>query len=103
MVRFKGGRIIVPSGTTAEDYVSWDTVADNNSGRTVANSTDYIVLESDYANRDGGDTVVKVLSSPATALTSSSTISAFCVGWNGCCSDADLEQLFGPSYGSNRW
>ena len=73
----------VPFGTAAEDYISWDTVSDNNSGRTVANSTDYIVLESDYADRDATDTTVKVLSSPAMSLSSGTSISAFALGGTG--------------------
>ena len=70
----KGGRIMCRLETAAEDYISWDTVSDNNSGRTVANSTDYIVLESDYADRDATDTTVKVLSSPAMSLSSGTSI-----------------------------
>ncbi|MCK4999904.1 MAG: PEP-CTERM sorting domain-containing protein [Anaerohalosphaera sp.] len=66
-----------------EDYVAWDTAANNNSGRTIAHSADYMVLEADYGNRDSGDTAVKILTSPEFMATAGTAIEIWTLGGTG--------------------
>ncbi|QDU56711.1 PEP-CTERM sorting domain-containing protein [Aeoliella mucimassa] len=73
----------VPVGTLGEDYVAWDTVADTNSGRTVAYSSDYMLLEAEYGTRDAGDTAIKVVSSPVIDTDMPFSVSAWTLGGTG--------------------
>ncbi|NWK55081.1 PEP-CTERM sorting domain-containing protein [Verrucomicrobiaceae bacterium N1E253] len=68
----------VPSGTTGEDYISSNSVT-----RSPGQSGSYSVLESDFSDRDGTDTTVKVISSELFTMNNSSTISLYLNGGMG--------------------
>ncbi|MHC4654817.1 MAG: hypothetical protein ACYS91_07335, partial [Planctomycetota bacterium] len=65
-----------------EDMVAWDTSLNNNSGRTVARSGVFMLLETNFADRDT-DTNVKLLSSPQFQVTTGTFVEVWSLGGTG--------------------
>jgi glycerophosphoryl diester phosphodiesterase len=65
-----------------EDMVAWDTSLDNNGGRTVAYSGAFMLLETNFVDRDT-DTNVQLLSSPQFQITADTFVEVWSLGGTG--------------------
>jgi uncharacterized membrane protein len=65
-----------------EDMVAWDTSLNNNGGRTVAHSGAFMLLETNFADRDT-DTNVQLLSSPQFQVTTGTFVEVWTLGGTG--------------------
>ncbi|MHC4633583.1 MAG: hypothetical protein ACYS9C_20240, partial [Planctomycetota bacterium] len=68
--------------TAGEDMVAWDTSSNNNEGRTVARSGAFMLLETNFDDRDT-DTNVKLLSSPQFQVTAGTFVEVWSLGGTG--------------------